>query len=93
METDILPASATMFRQMILNNSLTLIEVDIGDLTLDFNEDTEILLPFDLSIFTECVHLQKLTLDRCDRNLCYKYIHNLTKLDYKMLQLIFIETL
>lgn len=64
METDILPAPAALFRQIILNNKLTLTEVDIGDLTLDIDEETGKILPFDMAIFANCLHLTKLTLDR-----------------------------
>jgi hypothetical protein len=64
LETDVLPAPAALFRQIIINNGTTLVELDIGDLTLDFNEENGETLPFDISVFCECTSLIKLTLDR-----------------------------
>jgi hypothetical protein len=63
LETDILPAPAALFKQIILNNSSTLVHVDIGDLTQD-RDDTDEEVPFDLSVFQNCAKLKKLTLDR-----------------------------
>lgn len=64
LESDILPAPAALFRQIICNNLASLVDVDIGDLTLDAHEETGALVPFDLEVFRDCTGLRKLTLDR-----------------------------
>jgi len=64
LETDILPAAASLFKQIVQKNCATLVHIDIGDLTLDKNEDSEEDVPFDLIVFQNCSSLKKLTLDR-----------------------------
>ncbi|CAL8125866.1 unnamed protein product [Orchesella dallaii] len=64
METDILPAPNALYKQIILNNQDTLVHIDIGDLTIDVDGEDEDMKHFDVSVFQNCVHLRKLTLDR-----------------------------
>lgn len=64
LETDILPAPNQVYKQIMLNNELTLVHVDIGDLTIDLDSENEHDRRFDCSVFQNCKQLRKLTLDR-----------------------------
>lgn len=63
-ETDILPAPIQLYKQMILNCQDKLVHIDIGDITLDFDNDDNDMRQFDASVFQNCHHLKKLTLDK-----------------------------
>jgi len=59
-ETDILPAPMSLYTEMVRKSRHTLVEIDIGDITIDLDEQG----PFDLTVFQHCTCLKKLTLDR-----------------------------